>query len=280
MLASTVCFTVEVSFIKALGADYAPAVILFWRQLLAILILAPFVARDWRAALTTSRPGLMVLRSTIGMIGILLAIVAYATIPLADANALSFTRTLWIVLLAVLILGEPSGVRRILTALAGFVGVVVMLQPGAKQPAMLIPYLAGLGGAFATAWTILSVKVLARDHSVLTLTAYAAGLGLVFSVPLVVPVWTPPALADWPMLVGLGTAGLATLYCYTRGMQQGDAALMAPIDYSRLVLAALSGWVVFGEALTFETVVGSAIIIATTATLLVWQEPHWARPEV
>ena len=270
MLASAACFTVEASFIKTLGADYPPAVILFWRQLVAVLILAPLVARDWRAVLATPRPGLMVLRSTIGMIGILLAIIAYAAIPLADANALSFTRTLWIVLLAVLVLREPSGLKRIVTALVGFTGVVIMLQPGATQPAMVAPYLAGLGAAFATALTILTVKVLARDHSVLTLTTYAAGLGLVFSVPLALPVWTPPALTDLPLLIGLGIAGLATLYCYTQGMHNGDAALMAPIDYTRLVLAAVAGWLVFGETLTITTTIGSAIIIGSSA-LLTWR---------
>jgi drug/metabolite transporter (DMT)-like permease len=267
MLASAACFTLEASFIKALGADYAPGFILFWRQLISVLILAPFVARDWRAVLATPRPGLMVLRSTIGMIGILLAIIAYASIPLADANALSFTRTLWIVLLAVLVLREPFGLKRIVTALVGFAGVVVMLQPGATQPAMIAPYLAALGAAFATALTILTVKVLARDHSVLTLTTYAAGLGLILSVPLAVPVWTPLALPDVPMLIGLGIAGLTTLYCYTQGMQQGDAALMAPIDYSRLVLAAVAGWLVFGETLTITTIIGAAIIVASAVLL-------------
>lgn len=270
MLASAVCFTVEASFIKALGVDHAPAVILFWRQLVAVLILAPFVLRDWRGVLATPRPGLMILRSTIGMMGILLAIIAYTTIPLADANALSFTRTLWIVLLAVLVLREPSGARRVVTAVVGFAGVVIMLQPGGTQPELIAPYLAALGAAFATALSILSVKVLARDHTVLTLTTYAAGLGLVFSVPLALPAWTAPTLSDLPLLIGLGIAGLATLYCYTRGMQLGDAALMAPVDYTRLVLAAVAGWLVFGETLSITTAIGAAIIIGSSL-LLTWR---------
>jgi drug/metabolite transporter (DMT)-like permease len=212
-------------------------------------------------------PGLMILRSAVGMVGVFLAIIAYSAIPLADANALSFTRTLWIVLLAVVVLREPSGARRIATALVGFAGVVVMLQLGALQAGMFAPYLAALGAAFASALTILMVKVLARDHSVLTLTAYAAGLGLVFSLPLAVPVWTPPQPEHLPVLAGLGLAGLATLYCYSQGMQRGDAALMAPIDYTRLVLAAGAGWLIFGEPVSITTAIGAAIIVGSTILL-------------
>lgn len=197
--------------VKALAADYPPAVILFWRQLVAVFVLAPFVTRNWRGVLVTNRPGLMVLRSSLGMIGVLLAIIAYSTIPLADANALSFTRTLWIVILAVVVLREPSGMKRIATTIMGFAGVVIILQPGEIEVAMSAPYLAALGSAFAAALTILMVKVLARDHSVLTLTVYAASLGLVFSLPLAIPAWVSPQIPDLPMLIGAGLAGLATV---------------------------------------------------------------------
>jgi len=270
MLASATSFTVEAALIKTLGGDYPPTVILFWRQLVCVALLIPLIARSPRLAFSTTRPGLMLLRSGIGVIGLLLAVVAYAELPLADANALSFTRTLWLAILAVLVLAEPLGFRRALAVLVGFVGVLIMLQPGMEGMSLSWAHAAAVGAALLTALTILSVKVMARDHTVFTLTVYAATLGLFLSAPLAALTWVQPQVSDLPALIGLGVFGLITLICYTKGMQMGEAMVMAPMDYSRLVFAAVVGAVVFAEAPTFATVAGAAVIVASTAYLS-WQ---------
>lgn len=270
MLASALSFTVEASLIKTLGAHYPAVVVLFWRQAVCVLLLAPLVMRDWRAVLSTSRPGLMALRSTVGIAGILLAVVAYSALPLADANALSFTRILWMALFAAVILREGFGPGRVAATIAGFVGVLILLQPGVEGAEIGWGHAAALGAAFLTAVAILSVKVMARDHSVLTLTTYAAGLGLILSTPFAATVWVPPAVGHLPALLGVGVFGLATLWCYTRGMQLGQALVMAPIDYTRLVFAIVAGLLVFGDHPSVVSMIGAAIILVSTLYLLMW----------
>src|SRR5690606_22584638 len=95
MLASALCFTVMTMLIKLLGQDYPAALQTFYRQAAGLLVLTPLILRDPRAAFRTTRPGILVFRALAGTVGLILAFYSYQMMPLADANALSFTRTLW-----------------------------------------------------------------------------------------------------------------------------------------------------------------------------------------
>lgn len=103
MLASAVGFTVMTTLIKFLGDDYPAALQTFYRQLAGVLVLLPLIARDWRGAFRTTRPGIVIFRSSAGVLALIMSFYAYQKLPLADANALSFTRTLWLVPLAGLV---------------------------------------------------------------------------------------------------------------------------------------------------------------------------------
>ena len=99
--------------IKFLGEDYPAALQTFYRQLVGLLVLLPIILRDPRRTFRTTRPGILLFRSLAGTIGMILSFYAYQKMPLADANALSFTRTLWLVPLAAFVLKESVGPRRV-----------------------------------------------------------------------------------------------------------------------------------------------------------------------
>jgi drug/metabolite transporter (DMT)-like permease len=266
MLASAVGFTLMTTLIKYLGPGYPAALQTFYRQLAGVIVLLPLMARDWRGAFRTTRPGILVFRSSAGVLAMILAFYAYQALPLADANALSFTRTLWLVPLAALVLREPLGPLRIGAALIGFVGVLVMLRPGADGSGGWLgwPQAAALVSALLFALTITGMKVMTRDHSPFTLLVYAAVLGLVFSIPPALFVWRWPSLPDLGLLAAMGVVGTATQGCYIKGMEAGEAAVMAPIDYTRLVFAVLAGLVLFHEVPKVTTLIGAGIVVAST----------------
>ncbi|MDO9223492.1 MAG: DMT family transporter, partial [Caulobacter sp.] len=189
---------------------------------------------------------------------------AFQKLPLAEANALSFTRTLWMVPLAVFVLHEKMGPMRIAAALVGFVGVLVMLQPGAPGHGFGWGQAAALGSAALFAMTITGMKVMTRDHSPFTLLVWSAVLGLVFSLPPALFVWRWPAPVDLLLLAAMGVIGTITQACYIKGMQIGEAAVMAPIDYSRLVFTTVIGFAIFGEIPTWATIAGAVIVVAAT----------------
>jgi drug/metabolite transporter (DMT)-like permease len=103
-----------------------------------------------------------------------------------------------------------------------------------------------------------------RDHSPFTLLVYAAVLGLVFSIPPALFVWRWPSLPDLGLLAAMGVIGTLTQGAYIKGMQSGEAAVMAPIDYTRLVFAVLAGLLLFHEIPKPATLIGAAIVVAST----------------
>lgn len=239
MLASAVTFTVMTTLIKYLGSDYGPMLQTFYRQLAGLAVLAPFILRDPVAAFRTSRPDIMIFRAGATTSGMILAFYSYQMLPLADANALSFTRALWIVPLAVFVLGETVGIHRIAATLVGFAGVIIMLQPSGEGGGSWLGAAASLSSAFPFAMTITAMKIATRDNATSVLMVWSATLGFVLSVPLALFEWRWPTLGDFALLCTMGVLGLATQFCYIKGMAEGDAVAMAPIDYTRLVFAIL-----------------------------------------
>lgn len=266
MLASAITFTLMTSLIKYLGADYSPALQTFYRQAAGLLVLAPIIVRDPVGAFRTSRPGILLFRSLAGTLGMVLAFWAYQEMPLAEANALSFTRTLWIVPLAIFVLGEKIGPWRLGATLVGFGGVLIMLQPSIAN-AVGWPAAAALSSAALFAMTITGMKVMTRDHSVTVLMVWSAVLGFVLSIPLAVTEWRWPDPVDLALLAAMGVLGLVTQVCYIKGMALGDAAAMAPIDYTRLVFAILFGLVLFHEIPNLVTMLGALVVIGSTLVI-------------
>ena len=271
MLGSALGFTVMTVLIKFLGDDYSAALQTFYRQTAGLLVLAPLIARDWRGAFRTTRPGILLFRSAAGTLAMILAFYTYQEMPLADANALSFTRSLWLVPLAFFVLGEKLGPRRIGAALVGFAGVLIMLRPGVGGAALGLPALAALASAFLFALTITGMKVMVRDHPPFVLLVYSAVLGFIFALPGAFIQWRWPSPGDLGLLAMMGVIGTITQGCYIKGMQIGDAAAMAPIDYTRLVFAAVAGFILFSEVPGVWTLAGAAIVVVSTL-YITWRE--------
>ena len=263
MLASAITFTVMTMLIKFLGDDYSPALQTFYRQLAGLVVLLPVILSNPRGVFRTTRPGILLFRSGAGTVGMILAFYAYQKLPLADANALSFTRTLWVVPLAAFALKERVGPRRVAATVVGFLGALLMLQPQAQGDAGW-PAAAALASSLLFAFTITGMKFLTRDHSTLTLMAWSAVLGFVLAVPPALFAWSWPNLRDFALLCAMGVLGTITQACYINGMADGDAAAMAPIDYTRLVFAVILGYALFSDIPNTMTMLGAGIVMAST----------------
>ncbi len=277
MLGSALAFTAMTVLIKFLGDDYPATLQTFYRQAAGLVILLPIIIRRRGAAFATTRPGILFFRSAAGTLGMVLSFYAFQEMPLADANALSFTRTLWLVPLAAFVVKETVGALRIGAAVVGFLGVLLMVRPGAGGDfALGLPALAMLASSFLFALTITGMKVLTRDHSPTVLLVWAATLGFVFSIPGAFFGWRWPAPMDLALLCAMGVLGTLTQACYIKGMQQGDAGAMAPIDYTRLVFSVAAGFLLFHELPSVWTVAGAGIVVASTL-FITFREQQLAR---
>lgn len=277
MLASAATFTVMTTLIKFLGEDYPASLQAFYRQAVSVIVLLPVMLRNPRAAFHTTRIGLLLFRSLAGTVGLILGFYAYQMMPLADANALSFTRTLWLVPLAAFVLKESVGPRRIAATVIGFLGALLMLQPAASGE-MGWPAAAALASSFLFALTVAGMKFMTRDHTTTTLLVWSAVLGLVIIIPPAMLVWRWPSFVDLLLLAAMGVFSVITQACYIQGMAQGDAAVMAPIDYTRLVFAIVFGYWWFGDAPNALTMTGAGVVIASTL-YITWREAQLGKRE-
>lgn len=270
MLLSAVTFTAMTTLIKFLGKDYPAPLQTFYRQAAGLVILLPWMLRNPSRAFATTRPGMLLFRASAGTIGLILQFYAFQKMPLADANALSFTRTLWLVPLAAFMLREKIGPNRIGAAVVGFLGVLLMVHPDAKG-GLGAPQIAMLTSSLLFAFTVTGMKSLTRDHAPSTLLYWSATLGVIFALPLALFQWRWPTPLDFVLLCLMGAIATVNQACYIKGMQLGDAAAMAPMDYTRLVFSAIAGYLTFNEVPGIMTLAGAAVVVVSTL-YITWRE--------
>ncbi len=274
MIASGVAFTGFVTLTKLISATYDPGFLAFWRTAIAMLITLPAVFYYGFSILKLHQPGLVFARSIFGTLGF--AFGAYAVsdqmgLPLSEFNAVSFSRAMFVTVIAVIFLKETAGWHRWGATIVGFIGVLVMTQP---QSGISAGMLLALAAAACTAGAIALVKTLSKRHPPITLLIWANILSTLMLTPLAFMTWpeTIPPLVDWGWIGLMGLCGVLGQYMYIRGMSMGDASFLSPIDYLRLPMAALVDWGLFQALPGQWTWLGTAIIISATAYITIREQ--------
>jgi drug/metabolite transporter (DMT)-like permease len=261
MVGSMLAFSGMAVLIKLLGPDVGVGTLIFWRSVAGVAATLPFALKAGPEVWRSPRPWRLALRSCYGTVGFFAGFYALVHLPLADSQALSFSRTLFITVLAVFLLGEKVAWRRWTAVGIGFLGVLLMTRPGAAmEPATL----AALVSALAFAFALVTIKDLTRDHASLTLVLYANVFTTLAGLPFLVIDPVVPSLPQIGLLLAMGVMGVMAQNCYVRALALGDASLMGLIDYVRLPLMALAGWLVFAETPDAMTLIGAGVVIAST----------------
>jgi drug/metabolite transporter (DMT)-like permease len=262
MFAAMLVYAVMVAGIKHVGQGIPLVQILLIRQVIMTAILLLFAAGSLRQALHTDRLGLQVFRSVVTLLSMLCGFTAVIKIPLAQATAIGFSQVLFVTIAAVLFLKEVVDGRRWAATVIGFVGVLIMLRPSSEG--LDIYALLAVAGAICGAAITVSVRKLAASERTDTILLYQ---GIVLIVLLAVPTWAwwqPPTPNQWFWLITLSLFGTAGQWLITRAYQVGEAAALAPLDFSRLLLASFTGFVFFAEIPTLTTWLGAAVVIGAT----------------
>lgn len=261
MMISGLLFTGMSSLVKDLGTRYDTFQVAFFRCLFGLIVLLPLILPNGIQAFRTRRPVLHLFRGLVGVSAMAAMFYGLTHLPLADVTAISFGVPLFLIILAVLFLGERIRWRRSTATVVGFTGVIIMMRPGAAtiEPAALIVVSATL--LMAVAATMM--KLLSRTESTLTMIAW---FGVIASCVMAIPavlVWQTPTLQDWGWLALVGALGSAAQTCLVRAYTVGEATAVAPFDYVKLIYAVLVGITIFGEWPDEWTVVGALIIVGS-----------------
>ncbi len=183
-----------------------------------------------------------------------------AFIPLASVFAIEFTTPIWTAILAMLLLGEKLTRSRVLAIVLGFIGILLILRPGIEVVEWAA--LAVLFAAFCYANTHVMTKKLIDDNSILTIVFYMAILQLPLGFALSISDWVTPDLASIPYFLIVGTTALTAHYCLTKALQLADATVVVPMDFMRLPLIAVVGFLLYDETIDLWLFAGASLIFA------------------
>ncbi len=248
--------------VKWLAADYSTIQLMFFRSVFAFLPLAPLVLRSgWAGSLRTQRPGGHALRGLFGLAALGCFFWSLSLLPLADATAITFAAPLFVTALSLPLLGEVVRARRWTAVGVGFLGVLVMVQPGVGifQPAALLP----LAAALFLALMVIQVRKLTRTESDTTIVLYYTIISTLVTGAVVPFYWATPNLTDFLLLALVGVLGGLGQLVLTAAYRRTEASILAPFDYTAMIWAVLFGFLLWGELPAPNIWLGVAIVIAS-----------------
>lgn len=255
-------FAVVDVFVKSLGGRFHPIEISFFRYACGLVFLTPVFIRMGLADLKTERLPLHVLRMTLAFIAQLGIFITVIHMPLADATAFMFSKPLFTTVVAVFMLREVVSGRRWGATIVGFIGVLVLVRPGAEaiNPIALV--------AVASAMTFAVANVLIRKMSATEPTGrilfyYHVGGVILFAGPAAF-VWVTPLGIEWLLLISIGGLTTIGIFCFMRAFTVGGANAVGPAENLRLIYAAFFGYLLFAEIPSLWTAIGATIIVAST----------------
>ena len=267
MALASVLFVAMHELVRDLSKDLHPFQIAFFRASLGLIVLSPIIFKNRFAILRTSKIKLHALRGLLNAGAMLCFFYGLSITPLAQVTALSFAVPLFATLFAVLLLGEIIKIRRITALLIGFFGTLVIIRPG------LIDF--GLGPILilsqAIIWSLalMVIKVLTRTDSSLTIAIYAS----IFLSPMVliaaIPVWQSPTTYQLILMLIIATFGTIAQTLMNESLKLGETSVVMPVEFTRMIWAALFGYCFFSEVPDIFTWFGSVLIFGSTAYIAV-----------
>ena len=249
---------------------------LFYRQIGTALCATAFVLLGpGIASLRSRRVGAHVARMAIGVVAMGLNFAAFMLLPLAEATAIGFSAPVFATLLAAIVLGEPTGKWRWSAVAVGFIGVLVIVQPGSTHVGLYGAAVA-VAAALSTACATIAIRRLGATEAVATTVFWFAVSSLVplsLAMPFVGHAHAPQTFA---VIAGFSLAGGIAQLFLTGALRLAPVALVMPMDYSALLWASLLGWLVFDQLPSRWTWIGAPIVIAAGLVIL-WREHRLRR---
>lgn len=249
-------------FVKTLGAIYSPIQIVFFSVLFSFPLATVMLMRDAKpGTLLPRHPWWMALRTIASVATAVSAFYAFTVLPLAQTYAILFASPLLITILAIPVLGETVRLRRWLAVIVGLTGVMVVLQPGATE--LILGHAAALTAAVGGSIASIIVRRIGADERPVVMLLYPMVANFVVMGAALAFVYIPMPIEH------LGLVALVAAFAWTAGRciivayQSGEAAIIAPMQYSQIIWATLYGALFFDETIGRPTLIGAGIIIAS-----------------
>ena len=262
ILIASLTSVVMSSLIKHVGQTIPVIEILFVRQILVMIIISPVIFRNLGTVFKSSIYGLHFLRASLSVIAMYTGFTAVVNMPLAEVTAITFARILFTTILAIIFLKEIIGMRRWISIIIGFVGVLVIIHPDPDN-INIYALMAIVSALFVSGIQIVLRKLSQVDKPSTILAFHSVFIALAMAVPTYYQ-WVMLNLDEMIYILMIGILMSLMQWLFIQAFKAGEAAAIAPMEYVRLLYAGVIGIIFFAEIPTVWTLSGAAIIVAST----------------
>ena len=251
-----------VIFIRKASENIHVLEVVFFRNLLAFIVMLPLLKSTGLAAIKMNNTSLFFMRGFVGAIGMIAGFTCLTLIPLAQATAISFSQPLFITIGATIFLGEIIKARRIAAIIVGIIGMLIIVQPDFISFSFGI--MLAIISALALSVNALIVKKLTITDTPQTIIMWMVIMLIPITFIPAISVWQWPSFETWLYLWGIAILGTLAHFSFTKSYTMAEITSLEPIGFIKLPIIALLGWMIFEEIPGTWTWVGGLIIFIST----------------
>ncbi len=245
--------------IKATGDNLPLFEVVFFRSFFALIPLFLVIFYFNLKITSINNYKLHFFRGLVGIAAMSLFFISLRYVPLIEMQTISYSSVFFISILSIFFLGEKIGYRRVIAIIVGFIGVVIILKPDVNlfSNYSVLPLLASI---FLSMAVVILKKILLTNNNILSVWTFTL-FATLFSLFFFNDDWIWPNNFDLVLLIASGILGFVAQLCLSKSFQLADASVLAPLDFTSVIWAFLIGYIIFGEFLSREVLLGGPLIL-------------------
>lgn len=249
-----------VNMVKHVAVTMNTSEIIFFRNVFAFLMFMPIMAYTGLDHFKTKKIKIHILRSSTGLISMLIYFYAISQMTIATVTAMSFTAPLFTAVMAVYFFKDKMNIHQMFALFVGFIGVYIVAQPGTDNfnPACFLVLISAVFWACSS----IIIKKLSETEKPIVTTFYMTFFMIIFSAPVALYDFTPPTMEQCFWIFGIALTSNLLQYGLSKSLVHADLSVTLPFDFTRLIFGAGIAYLMFGEKMDIYVLMGSVIIVA------------------
>ena len=276
MFMSVCAFSIMDLIVKWSG-DYPTGQVMFFRGFFGIIPTFFLIPRERiKTFYKTKRPKEHFFRCIMGLMALVAIFIALRKLPLAIVVSLSFSAPLFITILSIFLLSEKVGIYRWLAVLIGFVGVIIITEPGIEEMnyLYLLPIIFCVGMSFVT----ITIRKLSSTEPIWLISIFFSIMILIASLMTIPFGWVMPNFHDFILLSLVGIMGGSANLFLTQSYKLSEVSLVAPLKYLSLIFAIIFGYLIWNEVPTTKTLIGASLVVS--ASLIIFRREIYHKEKI
>jgi drug/metabolite transporter (DMT)-like permease len=259
----SICAFSLMDIIVKWSVDYPIGQVLFFRGFFGIIFYFFVIPRErLHNFYITKRAGLHFLRCISGLIALVSIFIALRELPLATVVSISFAAPIFTTIFSIFLLSEKVGIYRWLAVLVGFVGILIITEPGISE--LNIYYIFPIIFCLGLSYVAITIRQLSSTEPVWLISFYFSLAITLLSFLTIPQGWVMPSLNDFILLSFVGIFGGVANLWLSQSYKYAEVSLVTPLKYLALVFAIIFGYFIWNEIPTIKTLIGALLVIIST----------------